>query len=228
MSFFVDKRRQRLGRLIDRRRLRNKSFSLISNDCWGAEVYKHFDMPFNTPFIGLMLQAPCFVKLAQNPRHYLAQPLVFHAESRYASINELRTRLDHYVPLATLGGDVEITFLHYHSDEEARAKWNKRARRVRWDNVYFKFDGSKDSATPELVQEFDQIPYPHLTLLREPQPGIGSAIVVPHYILDGLQQFERSLPHFDLVGWLNGGGLHPGPALRLYSKVFFPIIFPGK
>jgi uncharacterized protein (DUF1919 family) len=228
MSFFIDTRRQRIGRLIDRRRLKNTSFSLISNDCWGAEVYKHFNLPFNTPFIGLMLQAPCFVKLARNPQHYLAQPLQFQTESRYTTINELRSRMDHYVPLATLGDDVEITFLHYHSNEEAREKWTKRVKRINWNNVFFKFDGGKDFSTPELVQAFDQIQFPHLTLLREPQPGIKSAVVVPHYVADGLQQFARTLPHIDLAGWLNGGDVHPGTATSLYNRVFFPIIFPGK
>ena len=228
MSFFINKRRQHLGQKFDRARLKNKSFSLISNDCWGAEVYKHYNLPFNTPFIGLMLQAPCFVKLAHNPRHYLGQTLYFQADSRYEHINAIRKTWKHYVPIATLGGDVEIVFLHYHSDDEAREKWTKRVPRINWDNVFFKFDGGKDAATPELVQQFDQISFPHLTLLREPQAGIQSAVVVPHYITDGLQQFERTLPNIDLTGWLNGGDVHPSAALSLYNKLFFPINFPSK
>ncbi|UOQ51700.1 DUF1919 domain-containing protein [Hymenobacter cellulosivorans] len=225
MSYFIDQRRERLGRIINRRRLKNKTFTIISNDCWGAEVYKHFNLPFNTPFIGLMLAAPCYLKLVSNPQYYLAQPLEFQAESRYESITALRARWPHYIPIATLGGEVEIQFLHYHSDEEARDKWTRRAQRIDWNNVFFKFDGSKDQATPELVQQFDQIKFPRLTLLRAPQPGIQSAVVVPDYVEDGLKLFERSLPRFDLVGWLNGGDVHTTPITSLYNKVFFPKVW---
>ncbi|PJJ58684.1 DUF1919 domain-containing protein [Hymenobacter chitinivorans] len=225
MSYFIDKRRQQLGRAIDRHRLKNKTFTLISNDCWGAQVYKHFNLPFNTPFINLMLAAPCYLKLASAPQHYLGQPLEFQAESRYESINTLRRGWKHYFPIATLGGEVEIQFLHYHSDEEAKEKWTRRVKRINWENIFFKFDGSKDFATPELVQQFDQLTFPRLTLLREPQPGIKSAVVVPDYITDGFKLFERSLPHFDLVGWLNGGDVHVTPGTQLYKKVFFPKVW---
>ena len=224
MSYFIDKRRQRVGRFLDRLHLKNKSFTLFSNDCWGAEVYKYFGLPFNTPFIGLMLSAPCYLKLLANPKYYLSQPLCFQEQSFYADIDKLRLDWKHYVPIATIGGDVEIQFLHYHSEEEAREKWARRVERINWDNIFLKFDGSKGWATPTLVQEFDQLPYPKLTLLREPQMEITSAVVVPRYTVDGMQQFERSRPYLDLVGWLNGGSVHPTPAVSLYNKTLFPII----
>lgn len=223
MSYFVDQRRKKLGRALDRYRLRNKSFTLFSNDCWGAEVYKHLGLPFNTPFIGLMLSAPCYVRLLSNPKHYLAQPLEFQRQSIYKEIDALRARWKHYFPIATVGGDVEIQFLHYHSDQEAHEKWARRIQRINWDNLFIKFDGNKDGATPQLVQKFDQLPFPRLTLLREPQPGIQSAVLVPRYSVDGMQQFERALPHFDLVGWLNGNSIRVTPSMSLYNKLFFPV-----
>lgn len=224
MSYFVDKRRKSIGRLLDRLRLKNKSFTLFSNDCWGAEVYKHFGLPFNTPFIGLMLSAPCYLKLVANFRYYLAQPLEFQDQSIYEEINEMRTGWKHRFPIATIGGDVEIQFLHYHSDDEARTKWTRRIQRINWDNIFVKFDGSKGWSTPRLVEEFDQLPFPRLTLLQGPQEGITSAVVVPRYTADGMQQFERSLPYFDLVGWLNGGSIRTTLAGELYNKLLFPII----
>lgn len=223
MSYLVSQYRRKLGRILNRQRLRNKTFSIISNDCWGAEVYKHLNLPFNTPFIGLMLSAPCYLKLVANLRHYLAQPLEFQAQSKYDNINELSARWAHPIPIATLGGDVEIQFLHYHSEEEARDKWNRRVQRINWDNIFIKFDAGKDRGTPELAKEFDQLLLPKVTLLRESQAGITSAVVIPAYTEDGLLQFERSLPYFDLVGWLNGGGMQMAGGIQLYNKLFFPI-----
>ncbi|GAA3951394.1 DUF1919 domain-containing protein [Hymenobacter algoricola] len=222
MSYFIDQQRKKAGRCLDRYRLKNKSFTLFSDDCWGGEVYKHFDHPFNTPFIGLMLEAPCYMRLVSEPKHYLAQPLVFQKHSFYQGIDALRARWHHYFPIATLGSDVEIQFLHYHSDAEAQEKWTRRVQRINWGNIFLKFDGSKAGATPELTQQFDQLPFPRLTLLREPQPEIQSALVVPRYVNDGMLQFERARPHFDLLGWLNRGAMHGSSLVRFYNQVFFP------
>ena len=113
-----------------------------------------------------MLAAPCYLKLLSNPRDYLALSLVFQYRSRYEYVNEMRANWKHYFPVATVG-NVEIQFLHYHSDEEAREKWTRRVKRINWNNIFVKFDGGK-GATPDLIQEFDRLPFPRLTLLREP------------------------------------------------------------
>ncbi|NVO85925.1 DUF1919 domain-containing protein [Hymenobacter terrestris] len=55
----------KIGRSIQQRRLINRNFTLFSNDCWGAEVYKYFNLPYNTPFVGLMVMAPCYVQFLQ-------------------------------------------------------------------------------------------------------------------------------------------------------------------
>ena len=106
MKLLVNAQRKKAGLIFDRFRLKDKSFTLFSDDCWGVEVYKHFDLSFNTPFIGLMLAALCFLKLLSNPRCYLAQPLTFQQHSRYGYVNEMRATWKHYFPMATVG-DVE-------------------------------------------------------------------------------------------------------------------------
>ncbi|UOQ55175.1 DUF1919 domain-containing protein [Hymenobacter cellulosivorans] len=186
----------------EQQQLHNRDFTVISNDCWGAEVYKHFDLPFNTPFIGLMLMAPDFIELLRNPRYYLSQPLVFQEKSRYDMINELQKTHKHPFPVATLGDKVELQFLHYHSQEEAAAKWPRRVERINWDNLRVKFDGSKDFATPELVREFTKLPYQKLLLLEKPVAGVPEGVLVPDYTTNGMELFRRSLSHFDLLNWL--------------------------
>lgn len=230
MSCLLNQQRKRVGQAADRLLLNNRDFTLFSNDCWGAEVYKHFGLPFNTPFIGLMLMAPCYLRLLKQARHYMSQPLAFQSQSRYEATNTLRAGWKHYFPIATLGNgqeadnSVEIQFLHYHSEAEALEKWNRRVARINWDNLFIKFDGSKDFATPALVREFDQLPYPHLTLLQEPLDGVASAIVVPEYTTDGMIQFERSRPCYNLVGWLNGGPTRPTFLSTLYHRALFSAI----
>jgi len=230
MNYFINQRRKRVGKALDQLRLKNRDFTLFSNDCWGAEVYKHFNLPFNTPFIGLMVMGPCYLRLLKQARHYMSQPLTFQSQSRYEAINTLRAGWKHRFPIATLGNDkgadhsVEIQLLHYHSEAEALEKWNRRCARINWDNLFLKFDGSKDFATSALVREFDQLPHSHLTLLREPLDGIASAIVVPEYVTDGMLQFECARPYYDLVGWLNGGPVRPTFFSTIYNRVLFPAV----
>ena len=58
-------------------RNKNKSFTIISNDCWGAEVYIDTNTQYLTPFVGLMLMAPCYIKLLQNLEIIKSKQLTF-------------------------------------------------------------------------------------------------------------------------------------------------------
>jgi len=222
MSHFINSRRKRLGRIIDRYRLKNRNFTIFSNDCWGAEVYKHLNLPYNTPFVGLMLMAPCYIKFLSNPKFYLSKPLVFKKESYYETINKLQQGREKQFPIATLNGEIEIQFLHYESEEEAFEKWTRRTQRISWDNLFVKFDGSKDFATPDLIYEFDKLLFPHLQFLREDIKNVSSALVIPGYTTDGKAQFEIALRYIDLIGWLNGFSFRTSLKSRLYNSIFFP------
>ena len=55
----------------------DKNFVLISNNCWGGEVYQWYKRPYNSPFIGLFLYGPCYDKLLSDFDHYIDQKLKF-------------------------------------------------------------------------------------------------------------------------------------------------------
>jgi uncharacterized protein (DUF1919 family) len=209
--------RKSLGQRLQRARLRNKDFTLISNDCWGAEVYKYFNLPWNTPFIGLFFMAEDYLRLVANLRHYMGSELIFVQESRHAVVNAMRVRNPY--PIGLLGGEVEIQFLHYHSEQEAREKWARRTARMNWDRLVFKFDASKDQATVEQAQQFDKLPYKRLILLKQPIPGLNFGLVIPNYSPDGLKQFNAAMPEFDLVHWLNTGQVRRSALYGLTNKI---------
>jgi uncharacterized protein (DUF1919 family) len=50
--------------------LKNTDFVIIANNCFGGQVYKSFGLPYNTPFVGMFLYGPCYLKLLQNFKRY--------------------------------------------------------------------------------------------------------------------------------------------------------------
>ena len=57
-------------------KLQNKNFVIISNNCFGGQAYRSLQLPYNTPFVGLFLYGPCYLKLLQNFGFYLNQDLI--------------------------------------------------------------------------------------------------------------------------------------------------------
>lgn len=188
----------------DRRRLTNHDFTIVSNDCWGAEVYRHLGVPYNTPFVGGFLFAPCYIRLLKDLRRYLTGPVEFTGVSRYESVNQERARDEAPAyPIAVLGGDVEIHYNHY-TEEEAREKYLRRVERMNWDNLFVKTCSGKELWTTELLEEFDALEYPRkLCLTHQEYPTVDSAVRIRWYSTNGTSLFSICLPQFDLVGWLN-------------------------
>ena len=53
---------------------------------------------------------------------------------------------------------IEIFFLHYHSEQEAREKWERRIKRINWDKLLVKFN-DQNGCTETEVNRFMGLPY---------------------------------------------------------------------
>lgn len=182
---------------IRRMGLHHYPFTIISNNCWGAHCYRFYRLPFDTPTIGLYIFTPDYMRMVQNLRHYMEQELRFIScdESKYRDI--LRARGEEQVPIGLLD-DVEIVFLHYKSREEALDKWQRRVKRIHWDNLYFKL-AEMNECTDEHLKAFDALPYKNKFVFTiHPRPDIRCAIHYPGYeqqgyISDDTTFFSRGL-----------------------------------
>lgn len=189
-----------------RRRLHNRRFSIISNDCWGAAVYQHLELGYRTPFVGLFLTAPCFLRLLADLHGYLSSPLEFIEQSGYAYLERGRRERVTPYPIGLLGGDVELHFVHYPTAEAALEKWQRRVERVDYDNLFVKLSADKDLCTYDHLKAFDATSYAHkLCLTAHSYPGIDSAIRIPGYVSNGSTMYRVCLPHVNVIRWLNGG-----------------------
>ena len=201
--------REMLYRAKSRLRLRNKKFTIISNNCWAWSVYEDMGQPYNTPTIGLYFFAPCYLKLLQNLKHYLECKLDFKRDSLYEEGNKRISKCSHFYPIGVLD-DIEIHFLHYKTEEDALAKWNKRVRRVNFDNLFIA-GSDKDLCTPQYIAQFDLLPYKNKVFFSAKNyPGLKSVVWLQSYskeesIGDIATHRWPCRKYFDVVKWLNNG-----------------------
>ena len=179
--------------------LTNHKFSIIASSCNGGVITSELGEQFRTPTINLWFDAEDFVKLAENLKYYMS-----------LEVEEIENNFYNY-PVGRID-DIMIYFMHYHSFEEAKDKWNQRKQRINHDSLYFMM-AERDGCTKELVQRFDALPYTNKVIFTaNDYPECSSAICVNKYSKDGqvgvLTDFvglanRKYDEYFDYVKWLN-------------------------
>lgn len=138
---------------VRKKSLISEKFTIISNNCWGGMIYESYDLPKETPTVGLFFVASDYIKFVSNLQEYFETELEFitENESKWKNILDSDKRFGTY-PIGKLK-DIEIFFLHYHSEEEAKQKWKRRIKRVQWDRILIKFN-DQNYCTEQDVEEF--------------------------------------------------------------------------
>ena len=195
-------------KMLLRGMLADRHFCVVSNDCWGGEVYRKLGVEYNTPFVGLYVMAPCYLLLLKD-LHVIEREMKFIPISKYSYCNELRNTSGSRYPIGVLPGNIEIHFQHYGSEEEALSAWCRRIDRMNWDNLCVKFDAGKDLATPDLVEQFAQLNFPaKLCILPSTDVHAPWAVELPDWEQDGVKMFRKFARRFSIIKWLNGRGIH--------------------
>ena len=52
--------------IIERSRIGNNKFIIVSNNCFGSELYSSTKRNYNTPFVGLILYPDCYIRFLKN------------------------------------------------------------------------------------------------------------------------------------------------------------------
>ena len=162
--------------------LKGNNFTIVSNNCFAGFVYQKFDIPYNTPFVGLFILGPDYIELLKNFNILIKEKLVFIKgdESKYKDYLIKTNRFNKY-PIGKLGNNVEIHFLHYKSETEAQEKWNRRLKRMNFNNILFKFSDN-DMSNLKLIKEFDNLPFKNkICFTSKNIPNIKSQIYLRKY-----------------------------------------------
>lgn len=142
---------------IRKKKITSTSFSIISNNCWGGKVYQRYGLQYLSPTIGLYFFADDYIKFVKKLKYYINIPIeiIQSKNSKYYEILKQRNQLT--CPIGKLD-DIEIVFLHYKSASEAIEKWERRKKRINWENLIIKFSQMNYCETKHLL-EFDKIDY---------------------------------------------------------------------
>jgi uncharacterized protein (DUF1919 family) len=185
------------------RMLRDVPFTVISDTCWGAQFYKHVRRTYNTPFIGLGIDPPDYIRFLGDVEGYL------NRELELSGIYAVPRPDGVHWPLGRLG-DVEVQLYHYESFAAARDAWNRRVERIDLDNLHIVFHASRRRAKPADLEPFLALPHERkVAFTREPRAG---AVTVPAWCNNGAELFRRSQRVFDAVAWV--AGEDPAPRRR--------------
>lgn len=141
------------------RKLKNKSISLICNNCTGGVLLHDLGLRFNTPTINIGIRnQEEFLFFVENLKYFVN-----------AEIYEVDYDKYHH-PAGFMKHDektVDVVFTHYRSFEEGRKKWQERMKRIDFNNIFILYEGI--NVTDEFLERFARLSYPKAVLSKKNQ-----------------------------------------------------------
>lgn len=189
-----------------RKQLRSTDFTIISNNCWGGLVYQYFGLPYTSPTVGLFIMDDDYIKFLERLDYYLSQPLQFITmeQSRYCEKLASESTAKAYYPIARLD-DIEIHFLHYHSEEEARTKWEYRKKRMDKDRLLVKMS-QRSANNRTILDRFAKLPYKNKICFTEFEHVGPEFFYIPelkHLNIQGGDETPYVIGKVDLIEMIN-------------------------
>jgi uncharacterized protein (DUF1919 family) len=172
-------------------------------------MYHKFGLNFTSPTVWSFFYPQDYMRFLENLEWYLKQTMHFTKKSKHPTASKLKELVHRDYPIGVLGGDVEIHFLHYLTEAEAQEKWNRRAKRVNFDNLFVVFSDAEEGFSEQLLKRYENLPFENKVFFSsKPRPNCKSAVFIEEYaqrqgVLDSTRnrKYEK---YFDLVKWLNG------------------------
>ena len=139
--------------------LENRDFSILANNCWGGIVSRDRRLPYNSPTCGTYFFSKDYLRFLSDPRGTLGLELEEVPFAKAVHAEEVFAR-EQREPVIGRMGDVEVVLLHYPTFAEAKAKWDRRKARLRWDNLLVKYS-DQNGFEPEDFEVFRQLAFPN-------------------------------------------------------------------
>jgi uncharacterized protein (DUF1919 family) len=203
---------KKLPKLYEKVRLRSHEFVIISNNCWGFECYKTLNREYNTPFVGLFLYPVDYLKLLRRFDQIGNEPLRFQ---NFSAHHDMQPNY----PIGIIFENLEIHFLHYSNEAEARDKWTRRLQRMKQSiahgaEILFKMC-DRDGCTSSDLETYHNLP----VVLQSKRVSFGvKPLKIAHHVrvngelselqnqaVDGHQLYRKRYKAFDFAEWVVSG-----------------------
>lgn len=189
-------------------KIKNTSSTIIANNCIAGIIYHNLGLKFLAPTINLYISGYDYIYFVENIKYYLDCDLV------EKSHNEQEFPIGILVSNDESKKSIEINFLHYKTFSEAKDAWNKRKKRVNYDNLFFIYEYYEKSGNDELLKRFNKIQYNKHVIFHKPHNDIKGEEVTVVDCYDGKETSgtifkydgitgKRYLDKFDYVSFLN-------------------------
>ena len=172
---------KRLRYIVLLRNLLPKDISIISSNCFAGRIMQDLHMQYNSPTLGLYIMYPDYLEFLSNLEYYLKEAKIqFVGNSKYSLGNYRHAKAKNKYPIGLLDGKVEIHFLHYHSEEEAAAKWYRRAHRVNFDKLLI-VGMEQNQCNIDDIYAFDNLPFKNKIMFSSKKIATDSNVYIERY-----------------------------------------------
>lgn len=127
--------------------------TILSNDCWGGMLYHALYLPFSSPTINMYVPRDSYCKMISNLEYYLSEPLQLKREGNIRK---------NFCPIGKIGdgeNEIILEFSHNVTFEAGWSLWERRKKRVNYNNIFVKMGFDYDEKSEEYLKVFDSIAY---------------------------------------------------------------------
>jgi uncharacterized protein (DUF1919 family) len=197
-------------------RLLPKSFTVISDDCWGSQIYRQLKIPYRTPTVGLWVEPETYLDFIVNFQEKDA--------SRVTFINS-----DKKYPVAKTSY-ATLHFMHYSCEHEAKEAFERRFARVNYDSLFFKIDFGKPGYSKCDIDRWNKLSLKN-SIAFYPEGEFDGLIIhnglaIPDWQLDGKKMFDISRRYFSFQKWLSNGLISNGVIYRILNFLIYDPTTP--
>lgn len=158
----------------------NPHCSVLSMNCFGGHIYQDFRIPYESPTAGLFFFAEDFCSLLEDIS-ILKRNILFLPKSKWKRVNDRMPTREHPYPIGCFEGtDIEIQFLHYHSEQDALDKWYRRVERFNFDR-FIAIGFQQNECTKETIERFEKIDIPNKVFFTNWDLKLSHAIFMEEF-----------------------------------------------
>lgn len=187
-----------------RKKLLSHDLTIISNNCTAGIIYNIFGIRFLSPTINLQINDDDFPFFLNHFDNFLESDLTRVESSGY--------------PIGALSFDektIDIHFMHYHSFEEAKLKWEERKKRINKSNLCVIWM-INHNITNKKINDFLNIKFKKKMLITYKDIHVNGSLSLNIFNKENYKNGEvfwykhwfslrRNIESIDLLSFLNNG-----------------------